>query len=82
MTAILLYVGTAARVLCTDRQANVGCRKELEVFFHHQLPEQVPGVAAGKFRIVTDGECIPEANPDFQWYRDPAEYWWNGWLVS
>lgn len=52
------------------------------MFFHHQLPEQEPGVAAGKFRIVTDGECIPEANPDFQWYRDPAEYWWNGWLVS
>ncbi|KAK9832312.1 hypothetical protein WJX74_005951 [Apatococcus lobatus] len=57
-------------------------RRELETFFREQLPEQVPGIAAGKFRIVTDGDCIPEANPDFQWYRDPAEYWWNGWLTQ
>ena len=52
------------------------------MFFHKQLPEQAPGISASKFRIVTDGDCIPEANPTFEWYRDPAEYWWNGWLVS
>ena len=52
------------------------------MFFHKQLPEQVPGITASKFRILTDGDCIPEANPSFEWYRDPAEYWWNGWLVS
>ena len=54
----------------------------METFFHEQLPQLVPDIAATTFRIVTDGDCIPEANPEFQYYRDPAEYWWNGWLVS
>ncbi|KAK9862989.1 hypothetical protein WJX84_006890 [Apatococcus fuscideae] len=54
----------------------------METFFHEQLPQLVPDIAATTFRIVTDGDCIPEANPEFQYYRDPAEYWWNGWLTQ
>lgn len=57
-------------------------KAELSAFFQKEMLRQLPGQRQDLFRIVDDGECIPEANPEFEWYRAPADYWWNGWLTQ
>ncbi|KAK9832198.1 hypothetical protein WJX74_002597 [Apatococcus lobatus] len=57
-------------------------KAELEAFFKEETLRELPTLRQDLYRVVDDGSCIPEANPNFEWYRDPASYWWNGWLTQ
>ena len=57
-------------------------KAEVTAFFRKEMLRELPDSRRDLFRIVDDGECIPEANPTFEWYRDPASYTWNGWLTQ
>ncbi len=56
-------------------------KAEMQAFFRSEMQQQAPNHHQ-IFRVIDDGECIPEANPAFQWFRDPSAYWWNGWLTQ
>ena len=43
--------------------------KETSIFFKHQIPAELPGVPGSLFRILQDGQCVPEFNADSPLYR-------------
>ena len=59
-------------------------KTEMQAFFQMEMQQQQQLLHQRHdlFRVLDDGQCIPEADPAFKWYRDPRSYWWNGWLTQ
>ncbi|KAK9824874.1 hypothetical protein WJX74_002306 [Apatococcus lobatus] len=56
--------------------------KETSSFFKEAIPAELPQLSGDMFRILWDGECVPEFDPDSPLYRDPSleGYGYDKWV--
>ncbi|KAK9865561.1 hypothetical protein WJX84_005635 [Apatococcus fuscideae] len=54
--------------------------EEISRFYHHTVPTELPSIHPGLFRVVHDGQCVPEMDPGSTRYQPPEQRFTRGWV--